>query len=186
MNALASRTFWLKLFQRACVAYACVTVPFQCAFAPTRMVSNSMWPTLQGTASGGDMVLVSKLSCRLRPPRRGELVAFTDDEGVRVIKRVVGLPGEVVRIADGRMHVNGRPLTQPAVFRRIRYENHGSFSQPTSQFRVAEGCYFVLGDDSSDSYDSRFWGALSRSRIEGRAVAILWPWRRLRWLEAAS
>ena len=113
---------------------------------------------------------------------RGELVAFTDTEGVRVIKRVVALPGETVRIADGRAYIDGQVLADPPVFGRIHYYNAGAFSEPENEYRVKPSHYFVLGDDSQDSYDSRYWGGVREDRIQGRAMAIVWPLRRARWL----
>ena len=186
MKPLGSSTGLFALFQRTCVAYACVSLPLQAAFAPGRMISGSMTPTLIGREEAGDTVLVSKLTYRFRAPRRGDLVAFTDSDGVRAIKRVVGLPGEVVSIADGRVLIDGEALDAPPVFQTIEYRNKGAFANPRSKFRVKPGHYFVLGDDSADSYDSRYWGALSEDRIQGQAVAIVWPWPRLRLLAEES
>ncbi len=183
MQFPAHASAWFRFFQRTCVAYVCVSLPLQLTLEPGRMISGSMSPTLKGTQAQGDTVVVSKLAYRFRKPHRGELVAFTDDMGVRAIKRVVGLPGEVVSIGYGRVYINGKPLTAPALFRRIHYYNHGAFGKPTNKYRVAEGCYFVLGDDSQDSYDSRYWGALRGERIEGRAMAIVWPLPRARMLD---
>ena len=173
---------WFGLFQRVCVAYVCLSLPLQLTFAPGRMISGSMTPTLQGTQDSGDTVVVNKLAYQFRAPSRGDLVAFTDSDGVRVIKRVVAMPGEVVRIAHGRAVIDGQPLAEPELFRNIRYCNRGAFRNPNNRYRVSEGHYFVLGDDSMDSYDSRYWGALSEERITGQAVAIVWPLPRVRLL----
>ncbi len=174
----ALRVVW-KGFVGFCVAYTACSLPALWAFRCTRMISGSMAPTLQGGRSGGDVALIYRLAYRRRAPRRGELVAFYDDEGVLIIKRVAGLPGETVRIADGRVWINGEPLCSPPVFRRIRYCNAGAFRNPANRFRLAPGRYFVLGDFSADSYDSRYWGGLRRDQICGRAVAIVWPPRRI-------
>ena len=182
MKVSRSCSTWFGFFQQVCVAYVCVSLPLQYAFAPGRMISGSMTPTLQGTQDDGDTVVVNKLAYRFRQPKRGELVAFVDEEGVRVIKRVVGLPGEIVSIADGRVYIDGRPLSEPPVFRSIQYCNKGAFSRPGNRYRVVGGHYFVLGDESTDSYDSRYWGALREDRIQGQAIAIVWPWPRARIL----
>ena len=175
-----------RQFRRFCVAYVCLSVPMQWAFESTRIISGSMAPTLQGTREAGDTVLVDLLSFGLREPKRGELVSFVDDDGVQMIKRVVGLPGEEVAIAKGRVLINREPLTEPAAFAGIHYYNHGAFTGPGRRFRVQPGHYFVLGDDSKDSYDSRYWGGLRRDRIQGRAVAIVWPPTRAGLLRASK
>ena len=179
-------SFVRRLFVKACVVYACVSIPLNLAFDRGTMISGSMSPTLKGTDKAGDTVLVDRVTYRLRAPRRGELVSFEDDEGVRVIKRLVGLPGETVSIADGRALIDGRPLMEPLAFRGIRYSHAGLFVSPARRFKVSPGNYFVLGDDSGDSYDSRYWGGLRADQIRGRAVAVIWPPSRIRLIGASK
>ena len=144
------------------------------ALGLTRMVSGSMAPTLDGDASQGDVVLIDKLTYRLRDPRRGEVVAFLDTDGMRLLKRVVGLPEETLEVADGNVKVNGEPVREPPAIASVHYTNEGCLGRG-KKAQVVTGAYFVLGDDSEDSYDSRYWGALARSRVRGRAVARVWP-----------
>lgn len=136
------------------------------------VTSNSMSPTLQGEEESGDLVLVDRLSLRHRKPRRGEVVAFESDEGVLVMKRVVGLPGESLTLENGRVLVGGKPHGVAAVDAH-EYRAAGFFRR--DGLTVQDGRYFVLGDFTSDSYDSRFWGGLEEKRIRGRAIWILWP-----------
>ena len=171
-----------RVFEKACVVYVCVSIPLTLAFERTAVISGSMAPTLRGNSRSGDSVLIDKLCYRFRSPRRGELVSFFDDDGRHIIKRVVGLPGETVSIADGQALIDGRPLTEPAAFRGIRYFHAGAFSSAARRFRVAPSHYFVLGDDSRDSDDSRYWGALRGEKIRGRAIAIIWPGSRMQFL----
>ncbi len=171
-----------RVFEKACVVYVCVSIPLAVAFERGVMVSGSMAPTLKGSRETGDMVLIDRVTYRFREPRRGELVYFLDIEGQCPIKRVVGLPGEVISIAGGRVVVDGQPLSYPAVFADLDYHNAGAFSSPARRFRVRPGHVFVLGDDSADSFDSRYWGALDRKHVLGRAVAIVSPWHRIRTL----
>ena len=97
------------------------------------------------------------------------------------MKRVVGLPGETVEIAEGGVLIDGKPLTGPPEVTRQSYVNDGHL--PAGQaLRVAPGHYLVLGDDSQDSYDSRFWGCLLASEIRGLGVAVVWPPSRVKGL----
>lgn len=144
------------------------------ALGITRMVSGSMAPTLDGDASQGDVVLIDKLTYRLRDPRRGEVVAFLDSDGMRLLKRVVGLPEETLEVVDGNVSVNGDPIQEPPAIASVHYTNEGYLGRG-KKAQVVTGAYFVLGDDSEDSYDSRYWGSLARSCIRGRALARVWP-----------
>jgi signal peptidase I len=154
--------------------------------------SASMEPQLRAT----DRVVVSRLSYRLHEPRRGDIVVFPSpavappDEGFVVgllndvlesvalrdpgerelIKRVVGLPGELIQGKDGSVYIDGRRLVEP-------YLPPGT---PTSDFGpidVPEGTVFVLGDNRTNSHDSRFpdIGPIPIDSIVGRAVARVWP-----------
>jgi signal peptidase I len=147
----------------------------------TVMASDSMMPVLRGNPDGQDVVLLDRFTHRARAPRRGEIVHFVGDDGDWVLKRVVALPGETVEIRDGRLLVDGSPLIRPAEVAAVRYENRGHL-RPGQKVRVKPDYFLVLGDDSSDSYDSRFWGALARSRIAGTAWAVIWPPARIKSL----
>ena len=137
--------------------------------------SPSMSPTLCGTSSAdGDWVLVEKITYWFRSPRRWEIVQFFSNDGYRVCKRVVGLPGERVEIRDLFVMIDGQPLARPESLPFLKYYNFGPHAHRGESIDCSEG-YFLLGDDSKDSQDSRFDGPLDPERIRGRAVMILWP-----------
>lgn len=126
--------------------------------------SGSMSPTLEA----GDRVLADKLSRRFDEPRRGELAVFDDGDGLR-IKRVTGLPGDVVEIRDGRLFVDGEPRREPYV----NYRNtDGDFFGPLT---VPADHVFVLGDNRSNSRDSRYLGPIPEESLVGEARLRLWP-----------
>ena len=145
--------------------------------------SGSMERTLHGCegCSGNDRVLVDKVSYRFGSPSRGDIVVFdTKDtpyaqEGGEkdVIKRVIGLPGDVVACCDsqGRVTVNGKSLTEPYVFE----DNHASFGPRT----VPGGDVWLMGDHRSDSQDSRAVGPIPEHNIVGRAFMRYWPLSRI-------
>ena len=102
---------------------------------------------------------------------RGDTVVFRfpADPTKSFIKRVVGLPGDVVEIRSGQVLVNGAPLAEPYV--PEEYRDHVS----VGQVKVPADHYYVLGDHRSSSNDSRTWGALPGEAIYGKAVFAYWP-----------
>ncbi len=134
------------------------------------VLSNSMAPTLRATPAGNDRILVERLSCALRGPRRWEVVTFPDPRGggKTLIKRVVGLAGERLAIRDGELRVDGQVPARPAGLEGIRYRALGP-----GEWVVPPGCCFVLGDNSGSSVDSRAFGPVSIASIDGRMIARL-------------
>ncbi len=128
-----------------------------------------------------DVVVVDRLTPRLRPPERGECVYFNIEDSEWAIKRVVGLPGEKLAIAGGQIVANGEPVKLP-VAPEVKYLARGHL-KAGSAVRMAPGHFLVLGDYSADSWDGRFWGGLKADRIEGFARARIWPPSRLGWLQ---
>ena len=137
-------------------------------------MSSSMAPTLQGDGGrGSDWVLCESISYWFRPPRRWEVVWFRNVDGFLVAKRVVGLPGEEVSLRDQQVLINGSPLPFPPSLAFLRYYAWGDLYNGKS-VDCAKG-YFVFGDDSKDSADSRFDGPVDVEEIRGRAWLIVWP-----------
>lgn len=132
--------------------------------ARIRIESISMVPTLHP----GDFVIVNKLAYRWDSPRAGDVVVFRlpHDPSQRYIKRVIGLPGDRVEIADGAVYVNDRQLLEP--YLQIRTLQGGNWV-------VEEGAYFVLGDNRNNSSDSRIWGMVPRENVIGKAWFTYWP-----------
>lgn len=141
-----------------------------------RIPSEAMSPALKG----GDRFMADKFIYRFHEPKRGDVVVFIlpQDRKRTFVKRVVGLPGEQIGIKDGKIYVNGQPLTQPAVFDQIYYYNGGDFGARNKVVDVPEGHYFVLGDHSDSSHDSRYWGFVPSKDIIGRAYMIFEPLER--------
>ncbi len=135
-------------------------------FMRTPQVSGiSMSPLI----ASGEFVLIDTVAYRFRGPKRGDVIAFHHDGPTPevFIKRVVGLPGDRIRIDRGTVYVNGAPLSEPY----IRYRDDRSF--PTVV--VPPNSLYVLGDNRVDSDDSRFWGFVPESSVIGKAVAGIWP-----------
>ena len=143
--------------------------------APFKIPSGSMRPTLLE----GDRILVSKIVYRFRQPQRGEIVVFRFPEDPKrpFIKRLIAVGGDKAEIRDGRIWINGQLCESPMI-RDTYYYNQGQYGQEGEPVDVPAGSFYVLGDNSASSHDSRFWGFVSRPLVIGKAVCIFWPpWR---------
>lgn len=147
--------------------------------APFKIPSGSMRPTL----IEGDRILVSKFVYRFREPQRGEIIVFRFPENPKrpFIKRLAAIGGDTVQIRDGRVLVNGQPL-EVEPMRGFYYYNQGDFAEEGERIEVPPDSYFVLGDNSSSSHDSRYWGFVPKRLLIGKALWIFWPPKRIRAL----
>ncbi|MGE0794938.1 MAG: signal peptidase I [Acidimicrobiia bacterium] len=141
------------------------TFLFQAFYIP----SLSMYPTLDK----GDRVLVNKLSYDLHDVHRGDLVVFERPPGEPstikdLIKRVIGLPGDVIEARDGIVYIDGKPLEEDYVDAGDRTENLPAQTVP-------EGELFVMGDNRDNSEDSRVFGPIDEDTVVGRAFVRVWP-----------
>jgi signal peptidase I len=178
---------------------------------PFKVPTNAMAPTLKGVrknAAGeeipGDHVWVSRLAYRSHGPERGDIVVFKTtglpmvQQGTYYVKRVVGLPGETVGIDAPYLTVDGKRVTDPPVFRRIAGKKGGfcgyvtaglhpsktfSLARPADRVTLGPGQYLVFGDNSTNSFDGRYFGPVPRRAILGRVVGIYAPADRKRMLE---
>ncbi len=155
------------------VAFLIKTFLFQAFYIP----SESMEPTLIER----DRVIVNKLSYRLHDVNRGDLVVFDrppnepPTEVEELIKRVIALGGETIEGRDGEIYIDGRLLVEP--YLKVPASS-GSFGPVT----VPEGHVFVMGDNRTNSRDSRIFGPIDEDLIVGRAFVRVWPLGRLAFL----
>ena len=148
---------------------------------PYRIPSESM----ENTLLIGDRVLVDRISWRFTEPQRGEITVFHPPAplsgGPVLIKRIIGMPGDVISLRDGYVYINGVKLIEPYV-RTI-----GGRQEPTDPFtnglawslqqpyHVPAGSYFMMGDNRTDSGDSREFGPVPRGQLVGHAFWRYWP-----------
>ena len=139
---------------------------------------SSMSPTLED----GDVLIVDKLSYRLREPERFDVVVFQYlyKEDSYYIKRIIGLPGETVQIIDGEIYIDGALLEED--FGNASMTNPGRANQPIT---LGPDEYFVLGDNRNISSDSRDPSVanVAREQIVGRAFVCVYPWSRMGFLQ---
>jgi signal peptidase I len=148
-------------------------------------------PSMAATLAPGDHVLVDRLAYRVKAPQRGDVVVFhPPGEQVVFIKRVIGVPGDTISLRAGAVYVNGRRLDEPYVSEgagALERTDPWISDDPASwslvrPYRVPVGKYFVMGDNRTESDDSRDWGPVPRAAILGEAVVTFWPLGRLRLL----
>lgn len=143
-------------------------------------------PSMEDTLLVGDRVLADRISWRFQDPARGDVVVFhPPGPGPVLIKRIVGMPGDTLSLRDGAVYVNGKQLAEPYV-RRVdgRPEPTEPFDTglPWSlqqPYEVPPGSYFLMGDNRTNSGDSRDFGPITRDQLVGRAFARYWPLGRI-------
>jgi signal peptidase I len=158
---------------------------YYAGFDLTKVISGSMAPTLCG--DGGpesDWVLCERVSYWFREPRRWEVVQYVTDDRMLVAKRIVGLPGESIGLDEGRPMIANRRILPPESLSYLDYKPQGNLVGGRKQ--PCGDRYFFLGDDSEDSWDSRFDGAIKRSSMEARAWLIVWPPSRIGFVNDGS
>jgi len=143
-------------------------------------------PSMEDTLLVGDRVLADRISWRFSDPHRGDIVVFHPPlPGPVLIKRIVGMPGDTLSLRDGAVYVNGQRLAEPYV-RRV--DGHHEPTEPfdtglpwalQQPYTVPEGSYFLMGDNRTNSGDSRDFGPIARGQFVGRAFARYWPLARI-------
>jgi signal peptidase I len=199
---------WREDF-RPMLIMALVLFAARSSFADWNKVpSGSMKPTILE----GDRVFVNKLAYDLKVPfttwhivewsnpKRGDIVVFYSPyDGQRLVKRVIGLPGDTVELRNEMLVLNGQPVEYRPIsdelLRDVNIEERTTHSFATEQLpgrthsvaswpavqalrdfgplTVTEGHYFMMGDNRDDSFDSRYWGTVDRKKIVGRATAVV-------------
>lgn len=159
-------------------AFAALVVTF--VAQPVRVEGTSMLPRLHD----GERIVINKFVYPLadwptsglsigRPVRRGDIVVFyyPNDPSSRYVKRVIGVPGDTIRIDDeGRVFVNDQQLVEPYLDAELTRR-----PEPMDPVRVSNHYYFVMGDNRDNSSDSRTWGLVPEKYICGEAIFRFWP-----------
>jgi signal peptidase I len=132
--------------------------------ARIRVDGFSMEPTLHN----GEFVIVNKLAYKIGGPNHGDVIVFRypRDPDQEYIKRIIGLPGDRVRIINGEVYVNNELIEEPYIAAAPRYQ---------SEWIVPDKSLFVLGDNRNNSSDSHNWGPVPMDYVIGKALFVYWP-----------
>lgn len=155
-----------------------------------KIPSGSMIPTFEV----GDRIFVNKFiygaripftNLRLpavREPRRSDIIVFVSPEPPKkdFVKRLVAMEGETVEIKDGNIHINDKVIDNPLSARPIYYYNRGDYGKEGQEVMVPKDSYYVLGDNSASSRDSRYWAFVPKKNLIGKVVFIYWPIHRMK------
>lgn len=143
---------------------------------PRYIPSDSMLPTL----AVGDRLVVEKVSYHFRPPATGEIIVFDPPPQLQLqgyskdqafIKRIIGTPGQIIQVQNGRVYRNNIPLKENYIAAPPAYQ--------MPPVRVPKGYLFVMGDNRNNSNDSHVWGFLPRQNVIGHACFRFWPFNRM-------
>jgi signal peptidase I len=169
-------------------AVAIVLAIKQWVVNPYRIPSSSMESTLHCAGAGlgctaqfSDRVLANRFIYHFTDPDRGDIVVFETPQEARsqcgaggtFVKRIVALPGETWEMRSGFVYINGRRLQEPYV----KEDRRDSDTRPPE--KIPKDSYWVMGDNRTQSCDSRVWGALPRANLIGKVFAVYWPPRRI-------
>ena len=168
-----SRIKTLEWFETLFYAFCIAMVLRQFIVQSSLVFSGSMIPTLQID----DRLVVNKLVYHFNEPDRGDIVLFKSPygDGKQFVKRLIGLPGDSVEIRRGIVYINDQPLVFPGVTVRRDYSFRKKETIPADH-------YFMLGDNRSNSSDSRVWGYVTKDDLIGEALVTYWPISRIRWV----
>jgi signal peptidase I len=178
------RSHWLAEGLAVVVVAVIVAILLRTFVVQTFFIpSGSMEPTLQI----GDRILVNKLSYHLHSVQRGDIVVFSrpasencgGPEVNDLVKRVIGLPGDFISLSHGDVYIDGKRLDEswlPSVDQGVTQPGPpGNAANLEHPYLVPANDYFVMGDNRTDSCDSRWWGPISKSLIVGKVELRIWP-----------
>ncbi len=164
--------FFLDIIQVIVFAVAIFLFVYLLILQPHKIKGDSMQPNFPD----GEYLLTDKVTYRLEGPKRGDVIVFEapTGNGDEFIKRIIGLPGETISIANGKVYINGKVLEESYLSDKI-YTSSASFLSEAKEVFVPKESYLVFGDNRSRSSDSRVFGFITKEDITGRAWLVYWP-----------
>lgn len=177
--------FFLDSVQALVLALSVFVLLYLFVAQPNQVHGHSMEPNFHDK----EFLLTEKISYKRRDPIRGDVVVFKappsepcSENQCEYIKRVIGLPGEIVRIADGNIYINGNLLDETYLSEDLQI-NAGSYLREGRPMIVPNGEYILMGDNRPHSRDSREFGPIPKEDIVGRAFFRYWPTENLGLIE---
>lgn len=163
---------FFDILESIVVALAIFVVVYLFLFQPHQVKGASMEPNFHD----GEYILTNKYEYRFSNPKRGDVVVFKSPQNPEVdfIKRIIGLPGDRVKLLNNHYYINDVMLEEPYIAAEL-FTYHGSYLKDGQEITVPPESYFVSGDNRPRSSDSREWGPISRSAIIGKSQLRYWP-----------
>lgn len=163
---------FFDLLQTIVLALAIFMLVYLFAAQPHQVQGSSMYPNFEDK----EYFLTDKISYRLHLPQRGDVIVFEApaDRKKDYIKRIVGLPGETVKVQGGKVYVNDELLNEKYLDNSVMTSGKIFLSEGVA-YTTASDEYFVMGDNRDHSSDSREWGPVKRDELVGRAWLVYWP-----------
>ena len=186
------KAFFKETFETISTAVILALIIRSFIIQPFKIPTGSMEPTLLP----GDRILVVRYIYGLRipftfkriaefkKPKTGDIIVFNFPEDTKraFIKRCLAAPGDEIEIKNGEIWLNKKPIRTDPI-NKVFYYNRGPWGTEGASLKIPDNSYFVLGDNSASSKDSRYWGFLDDKYLIGKAVLIYWPLNRIRILK---
>ena len=155
------------------VTFAVMYIVVTYLFTPVRVVGNSMYPNLHD----GDFGFASTIGRKVSGVEHGDVViVYLEDRNTYLVKRVIGLPGDTVRMEGGTLYVNDTAVEEDYLDAAyIRECGEEAFFEDIEEIRLEENEYYVLGDNRINSRDSRYYGPFSGEQIRAKDVLVVLP-----------
>ena len=173
-NLLRRLWLWfLDFIETIVIALAIFVVVYRFLFQPHQVKGNSMYDNFHD----GEYLLTDKITYRFRKPQRDEVIVFKapQNEDYDYIKRIIALPGDQVKVSGGKVYVNNNLLDESGYLNGNITTHAGAYTREGQTVTVPPQEYFVMGDNRSNSSDSREWGLVPNTNIVGRAWFRYWP-----------
>lgn len=164
--------FFIELLKTVAIVFILAFIIRFFIIQPFIIEGNSMEPNYHNR----QLILIDKLSYRFHQPKRTDVIVFESPQNhaVYYIKRVIGLPGQIVTIKDGDVYINDAKLSEPYLASGQKTTVGNDPAQPFS-ITVGANQLFVMGDNRDQSSDSREWGLLDENLISGKLLVVIYP-----------